>query len=115
MLWLHFAYATAATEQHGMLELICNHWHSAVLCTSANKTIYVTISSRRPCPESLNEIYNVLQPKIQRTFWLHPLQKAAVVNFAYFPKGQLISKGLFKVFICTKKRTKLFLYFYPSL
>ena len=26
-------------------------------------------------------------------------------------KGQLISKGLFKVFICTKKRTKIFLYF----
>ena len=30
-------------------------------------------------------------------------------------KGQLISKGLFKVFICTKKRTKIFLYFCPSL
>ena len=30
-------------------------------------------------------------------------------------KGQLISKELFKVFICTKKRTKIFLYFCPSL
>ena len=28
-----YMYATAATEQHGMLELICNHWHSAVLIT----------------------------------------------------------------------------------
>ena len=31
------------------------------------------------------------------------------------PKGQLISKGLFKDFICTKKRTNIFLYFCPSL
>ena len=31
-------------------------------------------------------------------------------------KGQLISKGLFiKVFICTKKGTKIFLYFCPRL
>ena len=30
-------------------------------------------------------------------------------------KGQLSSKGLFKVFICTKKRTKIFLYFCNSL
>ena len=29
-------------------------------------------------------------------------------------KGQLISKANFKVFIWTKKRRKLFLYFYPS-
>ena len=29
-------------------------------------------------------------------------------------KGQLIGKGLFKVFICTKKRTKIFLYFRPK-
>ena len=28
---------------------------------------------------------------------------------------QVISKGLFKVFICTKKRSKIFLYFCPSL
>ena len=30
-------------------------------------------------------------------------------------KGQLISKGLVKVFICTKKRTKIFLLFCPCL
>ena len=32
-----------------------------------------------------------------------------------FTKGQLILKGLFKVFIHTKKLTKVFLYFCPSL
>ena len=31
-----------------------------------------------------------------------------------YVKGQLISKGLFKVSICTKKCTKIFLYFCPS-
>ena len=30
-------------------------------------------------------------------------------------KGQLFSKGLFKAFICTKKRTKIFSYCCPSL
>ena len=29
-------------------------------------------------------------------------------------KGQLISKGLFKVLICTKKQTKIFFYFCPA-
>ena len=29
-------------------------------------------------------------------------------------KGQLILKGLFKVYICNKKQTKIFLYFCPS-
>ena len=32
-----------------------------------------------------------------------------------YTKGQLISKGLFKVFICTKKWMRIFLYFCPSL
>ena len=32
-----------------------------------------------------------------------------------YVKGQLISKGLFIVFICTKKCTKIFFYFCPSL
>ena len=30
-------------------------------------------------------------------------------------KGQLIWKGLFNVFICTKKRNKIFSYFCPKL
>ena len=29
---------------------------------------------------------------------------------SHIARGQLILKGLFKVFICTKKRTKMFLY-----
>ena len=36
-------------------------------------------------------------------------------NFLQYIKGQLISKGVFKVFICTKKQTKIYFYFCPSL
>ena len=35
-------------------------------------------------------------------------------TFCWPPKGQLISKGNFLVFIWTKNRTKIFLYFCPS-
>ena len=38
-----------------------------------------------------------------------------VIQFAAYDKGQLISEGLFKVFICTKKRTKIILYFCPKI
>ena len=35
-------------------------------------------------------------------------EKTCLFLFLVQIKGQLISKGLFKVFICTKKRTKIF-------
>ena len=40
------------------------------------------------------------------TYWCH---------IWFHGKGQLISKANFEVFIWTKKRTKIFLYFFPSL
>ena len=37
-----------------------------------------------------------------------------ILQTLIYSKGQLISKGLFKVFTSTKKRTKIFLYFCNS-
>ena len=46
---------------------------------------------------------------------LHPGAPECKKNGGYKPKGQLISKENFKVSIWTKKWTKIFLYFCPSL
>ena len=40
---------------------------------------------------------------------------AIITDKAIVQKGQLISKANFEVFIWTKKQTKIFLYFCPSL
>ena len=39
--------------------------------------------------------------------------KVLKTTFYLHVKGHLISKGLFKVFICTKKQTKIFFSFLP--
>ena len=41
-------------------------------------------------------------------FWF--LWRPIFLQFLEIHKGQLISKGLFKIFVCTKKRTKIFLF-----
>ena len=54
---------------------------------------------------------------IQLRHWLifHDFFTPTPLRRQNFTKGQLISKANFEVFIWTKKRTKIFLYFCPSL
>ena len=59
--------------------------------------------------EMINDVWIFEQKKV-----IHDIC-AAVATTPVQTKGQLISKGLFKVIICTKKRTKIFSYFCPSL
>ena len=59
--------------------------------------------------EMINDVWIFEQKKV-----IHDIC-AAVATTPVQTKGQLISKGLFKVIICIKKRTKIFSYFCPSL
>ena len=77
----------------------------------------------KPCQPLCTHVFSS-QVGFGRCFWLSISISTEnycvtyLISFLLFLpisfKGQSISKGLFKVFICTKKRTKIFLYICPS-
>ena len=74
-------------------------------------SVLCTVGLAGPCTSYANTFFFCESATLHKcVFSRRPYLKK--LNFS---KGQLISKGLFKVFICTKKQTKLFLYFCPSL
>ena len=119
---------------HEMSEffLLCLHFflflslpiHGCVLCTSTYILYYVSI--QRPLPHIIFSVTQKLNKHLifhTNTFiyFLNIFSEQYTVRlkvhlrFLYahnftnlFSKGQLISKGLFKIFISTTKRTKIF-------
>ena len=72
-----------------------------------DSVLLCTVGLAGPCTSYANTFFFCESATLHKCVF----SKRPYLKKLNFSKGQLISKGLFKVFICTKKRTKIFLYF----
>ena len=86
-------------------------WHACIILYPNINKIWVASNLQK----KYSKVF-LFQQKINLNSFLNPLHMSVVIHISVeriLAKGQLISKGLFKVFICTKKMNKNIFVFLP--